>query len=123
MSRTVIEDLEVAAAPERVMAHLTTSRDSWRVTRNVVTFRFDLVGEHVQAKLRVMQSAPALLVLICESETGNLGWAKTRITIALARTATGTRIALIHPGPLGSATRDVWAAFLAELATVHAIAA
>jgi hypothetical protein len=116
MSRTVIEDLEVPVPPDQVMAQLTTTRDSWRVTKDLVTFRFDLVGEHVQAKLRITQAGPALLVLVCESETGDLGWAKTRITIALARTATGTRIALIHPGPLGSATRDVWAGFLADIA-------
>jgi hypothetical protein len=123
MSRTVIEDLEVPAPPERVMARLTTTRDSWRVSKDLVTFRFDLVGEHVQAKLRIAQAGAALLVLICESETGDLGWAKTRITIALARTQHGCRIALIHPGSIGSATRDVWAAFLADLATADSVAA
>jgi hypothetical protein len=115
-TRTVIEDLELAAPPDRVMAQLTAARDSWRVKQQAVTFRFDLVGEHVVAKLRITRSAPELLVLECDSDSGDLGWAGTRITLALARTARGSRIALIHSAVSSSATRDVWAAFLAELA-------
>ena len=118
--RTVIEDCELAAPPERVMALLGSSRDSWRVAKQSVAFRFDLVGEHVVAKFRITQSGPALLVLDCESDTGGLGWSRTRITIALARTAHGSRLALVHSAVVSSATRDVWAAFLGELAVAAA---
>ena len=122
-TRTVIEDLELAAPPDHVMALLTSSRDSWRVAKQTVTFRFDLVGDHVVARFRIAQSGPALLVLECDSVTGELDWTRTRITIALARTARGSRIALIHSAVGSSATRDVWAAFLAELATLVVAAA
>lgn len=117
---TVIEDLEMRVPPDRVMELLTGSRDSWRVRKTAVTFRFDLVGEHVQAKLRIDHRAPALLVLVCESDSANLGWKNTRITIAIAPTSIGSRVALIHPGVSASATRDVWTGFLGELATLGA---
>lgn len=113
---TVIEDLELAASPERVMAMLTTSRPGWRVRGTSIVLSFDVVGEHVTARFKIETRAPTLLALICESENGELGWAKTRITIAVARTSVGARIALIHPGRTGSATREVWTRFLAELA-------
>ena len=115
--RDVIEDVEIAAAPDRVIALLGGKElASWRHKKGEIAFRFDLVGEHIVARLRVNMMTPAFIALACVSTSVDLGWTETRVHLAVARTANGARVALVHAGvPANGATREVWRGLLQEL--------
>ncbi|HEU0030414.1 MAG TPA: hypothetical protein VFQ53_07275 [Kofleriaceae bacterium] len=112
----MIEAVIVAAPADRVHAHLVTSRPGWRLRKGELRFAFDVVGDHVEATFHVDLATPALLALTCTATTIDLGWTTTRVHLAIASTAQGCRIALLHAGVPAGATRDVWRQFLDELA-------
>jgi hypothetical protein len=116
-TKDVIEDVELAIRPERVVELLTGSElPSWRCKQSEVTFRFDIVGEHVIAKLRVVAVTPAFLALAVASTSSDVGWAGTRVHVAVARTSQGCRIALVHAGvPANGVSRETWRTLLGEL--------
>ena len=125
-TRDVIEAIEVPATPESVVALLAGGKlTSWRRDGGIVEFRGDIVGEHVVATLRVEVMTPAFIAVACEDTSMDLGWAGTRAHIAIARTARGARIAVVHAGvPATGASRELWCGFFDELASaLTAIAA
>jgi hypothetical protein len=124
-TRDVIDAIEVAAPPDRVVALLSGGAlTTWHHAAGTVTFRGDIVGDHVVARFHVDVMTPAFIALSCESTSPDLGWAGTRAhvaiaPVAIARTATGSRVAIVHAGvPANGASRELWCGFLAELAAV-----
>jgi hypothetical protein len=117
-TRDVIEAIEVAVPPERVATVLASGAlASWQAADGTVTFRGDIVGDHVEATLRIEVMTPSFIALACEDCAPDLGWTGTRAHLAIARTAGGSRVAVVHAGvPANGASRELWWGFLGELA-------
>lgn len=126
-TRAVADDVEIAAAPDRVLTALTTAegvRGWWTQDCDIGprehTYRFRIDGVASADTFRVDRQDERGLVLTGVAGAAAMGWVGTELAFELTPHAGGTAVALIHAGfaraggPHEACVRG-WRHFLASL--------
>ncbi|HEU0030416.1 MAG TPA: SRPBCC domain-containing protein [Kofleriaceae bacterium] len=102
-TKDIVDAIEIAAPPERVLGALTTSAGiaAWWTTNNTVepgrhVYRFGKGDARAEETFRVERQDARGIALACVAERNGIGWLGTRLAFALEPAGTGTRVALTH---------------------------
>jgi uncharacterized protein YndB with AHSA1/START domain len=125
--RDIVDTIEIEADPAFVLAALATDegvRGWWttdcEIGRTEHVVRFARSGTAMTARFKVERQSLGGIALTCIDEVNGLGWLGSRLHFALARTKSGSRVAVLHTGlPATGASYetsvDGWRFFLASL--------
>ncbi|HVV81581.1 MAG TPA: SRPBCC domain-containing protein [Kofleriaceae bacterium] len=126
-TRAVVDAVDVAAPPARVLAALTTAegvRGWWtqdcEIGPREHTYAFSAGGPRASATFRVDRADEGGVTLTCVREVNGMAWSGTELAFALEADGAGTHVALAHAGfpRLGGPYEQCvggWRHFLASL--------
>jgi uncharacterized protein YndB with AHSA1/START domain len=102
---TIENHIDIQAPTAKILAALTTKdgvaawwTDDCDVSPTEATYRFAKPQDDKTVTFRVDELTDAGVAMTCIRETNNADWLGTRLSFALSKTATGTRVALVHAG-------------------------